>query len=86
MTGLTAGALDFSVRAWTTERADWVKVRSELAMRIRDGLADAGIEVPLPQREYRVRGMPVEDTPADVGRDAQASPAAANTEVRPPAR
>jgi len=56
MTGLTAGALDFSVRAWTTDRADWVQVRSELAMRIRDGLAEAGIEVPLPQSDVRLRG------------------------------
>jgi potassium efflux system protein len=56
VTGLTAGALDFSVRAWTTERADWVMVRSELAMKIRDGLAEAGIEVPLPQRDVRLRG------------------------------
>ncbi len=57
MTGLTAGALDFSVRAWTTDLADWVQVRSELAMRIRDGLAEAGIEVPLPQRDLVVRGL-----------------------------
>ncbi len=86
MTGLTAGALDFSVRAWTLDRADWVKVRSELAMRIRDGLADAGIEVPLPQREYRVRNMPVDDAPPDLRRDAQTSPSGANTEGGPPAR
>jgi small-conductance mechanosensitive channel len=55
MTGLTAGMLDFSVRAWTTDRADWVQVRSELAMAIRDGLAEAGIEVPLPQHDVRLR-------------------------------
>jgi small-conductance mechanosensitive channel len=60
MTGLTAGALDFSVRAWTNESADWVLVRSELAMKIRDGLAAAGIEVPLPQRDVRLRGVPTE--------------------------
>jgi len=55
MTGLTAGALEFSVRAWTTERADWLFVRSELAMKVRDGLAAAGIEVPLPQRDLHLR-------------------------------
>jgi small-conductance mechanosensitive channel len=57
VTGLTAGALDFSVRVWTTERADWVMVRSELAMKIRDGLAEAGIEVPLPQRDLHLRSV-----------------------------
>jgi len=73
MTGLTAGALDFSVRAWTTERADWVQVRSELAMRIRNGLAEAGIEVPLPQRDVRLRSGPV-DGAAYAPTDVQASP------------
>jgi len=57
MTGMTAGMLDFSIRAWTNDRADWVQVRSELAMKIRDGLADAGIEVPLPQRDLHLRSV-----------------------------
>jgi small-conductance mechanosensitive channel len=30
-----------------------------MAMRIRDGLAAAGIEVPLPQRDVRLRGAAV---------------------------
>ena len=84
MTGLTAGALDFSVRAWTTDRADWVQVRSELAMRIRDGLAEAGIEVPLPQRDLRLRRMPG-NAAADSSRDAEASPKSGNAEDRPAA-
>jgi small-conductance mechanosensitive channel len=66
MTGLTPGALEFSVRAWTTQQADWVEVRSELARRIRDGLAEAGIEVPLPQREMHVRSIPGAAIPAAV--------------------
>jgi len=57
MTGMSAGTLDFSVRAWTTDRADWVRVRSELAMKIRDALAGAGIEVPLPQRDLHLRSV-----------------------------
>jgi potassium efflux system protein len=85
MTGLTAGALDFSVRAWTNDRADWVQVRSELAMRIRDGLAEAGIEVPLPQRDLRLRNMSA-NAAADSGRDAEASPNSGNAEDRPAAQ
>ena len=61
--GLTPGALEFSVRAWTTPHANWIEMRSELAVRIRDGLADAGIEVPLPQREMHVRSVPVAAVP-----------------------
>jgi small-conductance mechanosensitive channel len=55
LTGLTPGALTFNVRAWTTQQADWVAVRSAFAMRIRDAFAEANIAVPLPQRELHVR-------------------------------
>ena len=58
MTGLGPGELQFNVRAWTKDFADWIDVRTELAMKIRDGLAEAGIEVPRPQRELVVRGLP----------------------------
>ncbi len=84
MTGLTAGALDFSVRAWTNDRADWVQLRSELAMRIRDGLAEAGIEVPLPQRDVRLRGAPG-NAAADARTDVQASPGPGSAQDRSPA-
>jgi len=55
LTGLAPGALEFSLRAWTTDRADWVAVRSELAVGVKEGLAAAGIEVPMPQRDLRLR-------------------------------
>jgi potassium efflux system protein len=57
MTGLGPGELQFNVRAWTKDFGDWVQVRTELAMKIRNGLAEAGIEVPKPQREVVVRGL-----------------------------
>jgi small-conductance mechanosensitive channel len=57
LTGLTPGALEFSVRAWTTSGSDWVAVHSALSTAIRDGLAEAGIEVPLPQREMHLRNV-----------------------------
>jgi small-conductance mechanosensitive channel/anti-sigma regulatory factor (Ser/Thr protein kinase) len=53
--GFSDGVQDISLRAWTLEHTDWIQVRSELAMRVRDGLADAGIELVLPQRDLRVR-------------------------------
>jgi small-conductance mechanosensitive channel len=55
LTGLAPGALEFNLRAWTTERSDWLDVRSRLAVRIREALAEAGIEVPMPQRDVHVR-------------------------------
>lgn len=43
--------------AWTLDKADWVGVRSLLNVRVRDGLAEAGIEVPLPQRDLHLRSI-----------------------------
>lgn len=63
MTGLAPGELQFNVRAWTKDFADWIEVRTELAMKIRNGLAEAGIDIPKPQREVLLRTLPTE-TPA----------------------
>jgi len=57
MTGMAPGELLYNVRVWTTDFSDWIDVRTELTMKIRDGLAEAGIEVPKPQRELIVRGV-----------------------------
>ena len=74
--GLAPGEMQFSIRAWTQEFVDWVDMRTELAVKVRDGLAAAGIEVPRPQRELVVRGaMPHELTPA-AGPAPAADPAA----------
>ncbi len=58
LTGLAPGALEFNLRAWTTDRADWLLVRSDLAVEVQNGLAEAGIEVPMPQREMYLRSVP----------------------------
>ena len=56
MTGLATGVLEFNLRAWTTERVGWLGLRSDLAVKVRDGLTVAGIELALPQRELHLRG------------------------------
>jgi potassium-dependent mechanosensitive channel len=58
MTGLGPGELQFNVRVWTSDFTDWVSVRSELAMKLRNGLDEAGIEVPRPQRDLHLRSLP----------------------------
>jgi small-conductance mechanosensitive channel len=45
-----------------------MQVRSDLAMRVREGLAAAGIELALPQRDLRLRRQPQ----AQPGDDADA--------------
>jgi potassium-dependent mechanosensitive channel len=57
LTGLATGALEFNLTAWTTDKSDWVAARSLLNVRVRDGLSEAGIEVPLPQRELHLRSI-----------------------------
>jgi len=57
LSGLATGALEFNVRAWTIEYTDWVVARSLLSVKIRDGLAEAGIEVPVPQRDLNLRSV-----------------------------
>jgi potassium efflux system protein len=53
--GFGASSLDFSVRAWTNDFADWVRVRSNLTVRIHDAIVGAGIEIPFPQQDLHLR-------------------------------
>jgi potassium-dependent mechanosensitive channel len=57
LTGLATGTLEFNLMAWTTDKTDWVGARSLLNVTVRDGLAEAGIEVPLPQRDLHLRSI-----------------------------
>lgn len=53
--GFGESSLDFSARFWVADFSDAVRVRSEVAVAICDALAEAGIEIPFPQREVHVR-------------------------------
>lgn len=55
--GFGASSLDFSIRAWTNNYADWVKTRSNLAVRVYDAITDAGIEIPFPQQDLHLRSI-----------------------------
>ncbi len=55
--GFGASSLDFAVRAWTNNFADWVLTRSQLTVRIHDALKDAGIEIPFPQQDLHLRSI-----------------------------
>jgi len=88
MTGLAPGELQFNVRAWTKDFGDWVQVRTELAMKIRNGLAEAGIEVPRPQRELIVRNVPAQaaQEAQEVGQTGAASAQQPRAAPVPPAQ
>ena len=51
--GFGDSSLDFELRAWTG--TDFVQVASELRVAVNQALADAGIEIPFPQRDLHVR-------------------------------
>ena len=52
-----ASSLDFGIRAWTSDFADWVSIRSELTMRVYDALRAEGIEIPFPQQDLHLRSV-----------------------------
>ena len=53
--GFGASSLDFSIRAWTNNFGDWVKIRSNLTVRVHDAIVAAGIEIPFPQQDLHLR-------------------------------
>jgi potassium-dependent mechanosensitive channel len=57
-TGLGESALEFQLRFWTSRFEEWQKTESEVRAAIVQGLAEAGIEIPFPQREVRLRTRP----------------------------
>ena len=48
-------ALNFELRAWTNRFDRWIEIRSELGVAVYAALRAAGMEIPLPQREVRLR-------------------------------
>ena len=53
--GFGDSALNFELRAWTNRFDRWVVIRSELGVALYAALRDAGMEIPFPQREVRLR-------------------------------
>ena len=48
-------ALRFEMRVWTDSFDLWVQTQSELAVALYAALREAGIEIPFPQRDVRLR-------------------------------
>jgi len=58
--GFGASSLDFAIRAWTHEFSDWVRIRSDLTVRVHDAIVAAGIEIPFPQQDLHLRSVSAE--------------------------
>jgi small-conductance mechanosensitive channel len=65
--GFGDSSLNFELRAWTDEFADWARIRSDLAVAIHDAIAEAGWTIPFPQREVRLlNAASLQDTSAQI--------------------
>jgi small-conductance mechanosensitive channel len=55
--GFGDSSLDFELRAWTESSRGWLPIQSELAVATNRALAEAGIQIPFPQRDLHVRNV-----------------------------
>jgi potassium efflux system protein len=54
LVGFGDSSIDFDLRFWTDQFADWSKIRSEVAVAVHDAVQAAGMSFPFPQREIRL--------------------------------
>jgi len=84
--GFGASSLDFSIRAWTNNFGDWVKIRSDLHVGVYAALREAGIEIPFPQQDLHLRSVsPAAGTQLSGPRSPPAAPDAKPPEPAPAA-
>ena len=55
--GFGDSALDFQLRAWTSNFKRWQNIKSELAVAINAALRDEGIAIPFPQRDLHIKSV-----------------------------
>jgi small-conductance mechanosensitive channel len=55
--GFGNSSLDFLLRAWTPGFDEWIQIRSDLNVAVNRALAEAGIEIPFPQRDLHLRSI-----------------------------
>lgn len=65
--GFGDSALQVEVRVWTDLFDLWLQTQSELAVALYAALREAGIEIPFPQREVRLRRDEEADPPHQAG-------------------
>jgi small-conductance mechanosensitive channel len=63
--GYGDSSINFELRAWTAQFANWAVIRSELASAVYDAVRAAGMSFPFPQREVRILGDSAAPAAAD---------------------
>ena len=69
--GFGDSALNFQLRAWTSNFKRWQVIRSELTLGIHAALRDAQISNPFPQRELHIRTAALESVMPPAGEATQ---------------
>ena len=69
--GFGESALNFELRFWVMQESNTVKVKSEVALEVMRLLDEAGIEIPFPQRDLRLRSVNAEAAAALSGDGAE---------------
>lgn len=78
--GFGDSAMNFSLRAWTTDFDRWIDIRSDMLTNMYDALRQAGIEIPFPQRDVHLTSI----SDAASNAMAQRRPPASESASRPP--
>ncbi|EHK63870.1 mechanosensitive ion channel family protein [Achromobacter arsenitoxydans] len=55
--GFGESAMNFSLRAWTTDFDRWIDIRSDMLTNMYDALRQAGIEIPFPQQDLHLTSI-----------------------------
>jgi len=61
-------SLDFALRFWTVNIDEWVRIQSEVAVRVHGILQEAGIRIPFPQRDLHLHVSGPADLPPVTGK------------------
>ncbi len=72
-TGYGDSSINFELRAWTDQFAEWPRIRSELAIAVYDAVYEAGMTFPFPQRDVHIlrdHGPEGDSVPAEEGNPA----------------
>jgi potassium efflux system protein len=78
--GFGESSLDFDVYAFASQLSDRLPMTHEIHLAVERGLRRHGIEIPFPQRDLRIRGLPGQGLPVAV---APADPRRAGPEPEP---
>jgi small-conductance mechanosensitive channel len=70
-TGFGDSSLNFELQFWVMQESNTVRVKSEVALEVRRLLDEAGIEIPFPQRDLRLRSVDAEAAAALAGDGAE---------------